>query len=286
MKVILFPNLLKRDAFDCTVSVCKILSEAGAQLLMDNYYSQSFGHIKSLIFGDFKKLSENADFAIAIGGDGTILKCVSGLADSDIKLLGINTGRLGFMASVEKDNLCQLERLFTGEYKISERMLITGEVDKKGNTISVHALNDIVVSSRYSKIIEFDVCVNDNLIGSYLADGVVFSTPTGSTAYALSTGGPIIEPEMECIEMNLICPHSLFTRPMIYKADSELTFVHRSTEDLRVGFSSDGNDAISLERGEKLTIKKSSRKVRLIDMTGITFYDSLNRKLMRTLKGI
>lgn len=285
MKIVIFPNLKKKDAYNCTLSVCKILSELGAEISMDDQYSETFSDIKQVRFGKFRNLAEEADIAIAIGGDGTILKCASGMTGTDTLLLGINTGRLGFMASVEKDNLGVLKNLFSGDYRISERMLIEAEYTSDKGTEIFHALNDIVVSSRYSKIIEFDVYVNGILTGNYLADGAVFSTPTGSTAYALSAGGPIIEPELECIEMNLICPHSLFARPMIYTADSVITLVHHSTEELKVGFSVDGNEPVKIKEDSGIIIRKSSNKIKLIDMTGITFYDSLNRKLMKTLKG-
>ncbi len=285
MKVIIFPNLLKKDAYSCTLSVCEILSGLGAELLMDNRYRTEFCNVKSVKFGSFSALVHVADIAIAIGGDGTILKCAAKMIGCSTKLLGINTGRLGFMASVEKDNLNALSRLFTNEYKISERMLLTAEYTVDGEKKMYHALNDVVISGAYSKIIDFDVYVNSNLIGNYRADGVVFGTPTGSTAYSLSAGGPIIEPELECIEMNLICPHSLFARPMIYTDDKILSVVHNSPDDANICFSVDGNEAIPLKKGDRLIIRKSSHKINLIDMSGVTFYDALNKKLTRSLKG-
>lgn len=285
MKIVIFPNLQKKDAYSCTLEVCGILKKLGAEISMDSSYRETFASLDYIVYDDFRKLATEADIAVAIGGDGTILKCASAMRGADTKLLGINTGRLGFMASVEKDNLDILKNLFTGEYKVSERMLLAAEYeDEKGHSIQ-RALNDVAVSGRYSKIMEFDVYVGDNLIGNYLADGAVFSTPTGSTAYALSAGGPIIEPEVECLEMNLICPHSLFVRPMIFNADSVITLVHHSSDDVGVGFSVDGNEPVALKKESRLVIRKSSCKIKLIDMTGITFYDSLNRKLMRSLKG-
>ena len=106
-----------------------------------------------------------------------------------------------------------------------------------------------------------------------------------TTAYALSAGGPIIEPELECLEMNLICPHSLFVRPMIFNAGSVISVVHHSSEDVEVGFSVDGNEPVKIKRESRLIIRKSAEKIKLIDIRGGTFYDSLNKKLMRSLKG-
>ncbi|MCQ2464257.1 MAG: NAD(+)/NADH kinase [Oscillospiraceae bacterium] len=285
MKTVIYPNLLKNDAWSCTQEVCGILKKLGAEISMDAAYREKFPELDYVKYGSFRELAADADFAVAIGGDGTILKCASAMRGADTKLLGINTGRLGFMASVEKDSLSILENLFNGKYKVSERMLLAAEYEDENGLTIRRAMNDVVVAGRYSKIMEFDVYVGENLIGNYLADGAVFSTPTGSTAYALSAGGPIIEPELECLEMNLICPHSLFVRPMIFNSDSVITLVHHSRDDVQVCFSVDGNDPVVLKKDSRLVIRKSSCKIRLVDMTGITFYDSLNKKLMRSLKG-
>ncbi|MDD6082684.1 MAG: NAD(+)/NADH kinase [Oscillospiraceae bacterium] len=285
MKIVIFPNLKKKDAFSCTVEVCRRLDRTDTRIFMDQKYAGIFSELKNISYGDFRTLAEGADFAIAIGGDGTILKCAAAMMGTGTKLLGINTGRLGFMASVEKDRLDALEQLYTGEYRVSDRMILAAEYETEEGKKVFRAMNDIVVSSRYSKIMEFDVYAGENLIGSYLADGVVLSTPTGSTAYALSAGGPIIEPELECLEMNLICPHSLFVRPMIFNAGSVISVVHHSSEDVEVGFSVDGNEPVKIKRESRLIIRKSAEKIKLIDIRGGTFYDSLNKKLMRSLKG-
>lgn len=283
MRIIIFPNLMKKDAYSCTYNVCRLLLSYKAEVYMDVQYKSKFANL-GVRFGNFDELVHDADIAVAIGGDGTILKCAARMIGCQTKLLGINTGRLGFMASVEKHEIGSLKGLFNNSYSISDRMMLTAQLNTDEGTQEYHALNDIVVSGSFSKIADFDVYVNKNLIGNYRADGVVFSTPTGSTAYSLSAGGPIIEPELECIEMNLICPHSLFTRPMVYSADKVLTLVHGSADN-RICFCVDGNEPSVLQKGQKLKIKKSEHKIRLIDITGITFYDSLNKKLMQSLKG-
>ncbi|MDO5560617.1 MAG: NAD(+)/NADH kinase [Oscillospiraceae bacterium] len=283
MKIVIFPNLMKKDAYACTVSVCRLLISCKAEVYMDSAYQKMF-HDLNLRFGNFNEIVKTADIAVAIGGDGTILKCAARMIGCETKLLGINTGRLGFMASVEKHELELLERLFTNDYTISNRMMLTAQMTDDDKVMEYHALNDVVVSGSYSKIADFDVYANNNLIGNYRADGVVFSTPTGSTAYSLSAGGPIIEPELECIEMNLICPHSLFTRPMIYTPDKILTLVNGSSEN-KICLCVDGNEPVVLKKGQKLRIKKSIYKIKLIDITGASFYDSLNKKLMQSLKG-
>ena len=127
MKIVIFPNLKKKDAFSCTVEVCRRLDRTDTRIFMDQKYAGIFSELKNISYGDFRTLAEGADFAIAIGGDGTILKCAAAMMGTGTKLLGINTGRLGFMASVEKDRLDALEQLYTCEYRVSDRMILAAE---------------------------------------------------------------------------------------------------------------------------------------------------------------
>ncbi len=230
-------------------------------------------------------MAERAEFAIAIGGDGTILKCARKLMRSDVKLLGINTGRLGFMAALESDELDQLPRLLTGEYRVSQRMMLRAALWREGKEIGVYtALNDVYASRYGGRMSDFSVYADDSLIGRYRADGVVFSTPTGSTAYSLSAGGPIIEPDLSCIEMTLICPHSLFARPVLFSADRRITLVpeHYKTATLRL--SADGNESVEMQPEDRVVLTRSSHTVSLVEMTDSHFFDSLNGKMMHALK--
>ena len=231
MKTAIFPNFQKENALFCAREVCDILHSVDIEVYINEMYKKEFEDKSFVKFGKLEDYIDDMNFAIAIGGDGTILKNAKHIVGKDIKLLGINTGRLGFMASIEPDELNELKRLKTGEYSVSERMMLKAEVTSKDGTIKKYvALNDVSIARPYAKICDFEVFVNGSLIGQYRADGVVFSTPTGSTAYSLSAGGPIIEPDLECIEMTLICPHSLFTRPMLFSSEKNITTVHRVRE--------------------------------------------------------
>lgn len=284
MKAVIFPNFQKNNALETARSVCDILNKNEIEVYIDNNYINDFSDKPFVKFGVFDKLAVNADFAIAIGGDGTILKCAKHIIGLDIKLLGINTGRLGFMSAIEYDQLQQLDALKTGNYTVSERMMLKAEVLIGNKKIASEALNDVSVSSVYSNICDFDISINENIIGSYRADGAVFSTPTGSTAYSLSAGGPIIEPEMNCIEMTLICPHSLFARPMIFSPDKKITFENSSRRNPDMYVSIDGNKPLELTYGSKVNITASEHKIKIIDIKRNTFYNSLNRKLMHPIK--
>ena len=158
-------------------------------------------------------------------------------------------------------------------------------LDKTGTCLrELTALNDIVISRNFSRVIEFTVSRNNVVLGEYRADGVIFSTPTGSTAYALSAGGPIIEPEFSCIEMNLICPHSLSARPILFSPHNDLQVSLRVREEYDAYFCADGEKPEPFPEGRVMEISGSDQTLEILDLSGNTFFDSLSRKLMQSLK--
>lgn len=284
MKVVLYPNLKKKNAREYLEETIKVLSHYNFFISIDLKY-KNFINSKNVNFGEFTQLINNCDIVIAIGGDGTILSCVKKSLCYDKPILGINTGRLGFMASVEKENLDDLKNLITKNYKIEKRMMLEILHINEHNKLSYYALNDIVIARPYSKIADFDILVDNKLISQIRADGLVFSTPTGSTAYSLSAGGPIIEPDIECIEFVPICSHSLFSRSIIFSKE-KIIEVKISNKDINdVYLSVDGNESIPININDKVFIKKADKTVKLIDLKSNTFFDSVNRKLMQSLKG-
>lgn len=286
MKAVIYPNFRKQNALEATRTVCQILQKLQMDVAADAQYRSELGSVSGMQFGDFETLAADADFAIAIGGDGTILKCAGKLLYSSAKLLGINTGRLGFMAALERHELLMLSRLLTGDYAISERMMLRAEIKGAGQSQVFHALNDVYASRLSGNICDFSVYVDDCLIGQYRADGVVFSTPTGSTAYALSAGGPIVEPELRCIEMALVCPHSLSTRPMLFSTKRHIRLVHSGEDKPVLYITVDGKEPVVLQIGQSLELSQSVHTIRLIDMHNTTFYDSLNGKLMQSIQDL
>ncbi|MCL2036570.1 MAG: NAD(+)/NADH kinase [Oscillospiraceae bacterium] len=218
------------------------------------------------------------DFVITIGGDGTILKVGKEAAKQGLPLLGINTGRLGFMATVEKDELGKLsDWLKAGVYThISHRMMFDVEVAEQVTTV----LNDVVISRKpNARLPHFTVLKDDIEVMRVRGDGIIIATPTGSTAYSLSAGGPIIEPEMHCFLVTALCPHTLFNRPMIFSPGTTLKIF---AEDALV--SVDGGEAIELKDGDCITVTKSCSSLSLLSIDGDSFYNSLHNKLMKPLK--
>lgn len=281
MKVFLYPNFSKKNALGCAISVCDILSALGAEIFADEKYTSELGG-KSVVFG--KENLASSDIVIAIGGDGTILRAAKYASVYDIPVLGVNSGRLGFMASLEIDNLDRLSCLVSGDYSVEERMTLSLLHRTAGAEKEYYALNDIVISRPYSKLGDFTVRADGKVASVLRADGLVFSTPTGSTAYSLSAGGPIIEPDMECIEFTPICSHSLFSRTILFSPERKISVKHNSDgEDIY--FCTDGGERIEFSSDDEIIIEKSEKKIKLVEIGGNKFFDSVNNKLMQSIKG-
>lgn len=284
MKIVLFPNFGKKNALSTALKCCDILGELGTEVFAADCYKAEFAEKNFVKFGKIEEIAEKCDIIIAIGGDGTILKASAYASSFNKPLMGINTGRLGFMASMEIDELDMLSRLKTRDYTVETRMMIDAAVMRDNKIISEHtALNDVVISRPYSKITDYTVFTDGIAVSSMRSDGMVFATPTGSTAYALSAGGPILEPSTECIQLTPICPHSLFSRTMVFTAERTLEVRHYAEDDL-VYFSVDGKKNCQILKNDTLIIKKSLKKLRLIDIKGNSFFNAVNNKLMNPIK--
>lgn len=284
MRAALYPNFQKPNALACAREVCEVLYFSGIEVCVSGEFKEEFSDKPFVIFEDISESARTADVFLAIGGDGTILRCAKLLMGTDTKLLGINTGTLGFMAGLEADQLDKLSLLNSGDYEISERMTLDIVYHgNEGNEIYT-ALNEVSARSGSFRICDFEVFSDGYLVGKYRADGVLFSTPSGSTAYALSAGGPIIEPDLQCIEMTLICPHSLFSRATLFSAERRLRLTHRTAGKECMVINVDGELHINLHENESVEICRGRNNVKFIDLIGNSFHESLCRKLCRPIK--
>lgn len=284
MKAVLYPNFQKENALSCALEVCDVLDSLGIEVVVSREYTAEFGDKPFVQFADISSLVGIADIFIAIGGDGTILRCAKLLIGTETKLLGINTGTLGFMAGLEADQLYALKRLKTGEYGLSRRMTVDVVIHSSDGDKVYTALNEVSARSGSFKICDFEVYADDFLIGRYRADGILFSTPSGSTAYALSAGGPVIEPDLECIEMNLICPHSLFARATLFSADRKLRLTDRTVGESSLVVSVDGELEHNIGENESIEIMRGRYTLNFVDLVDNAFHDSLCRKMCRPIK--
>ncbi|MDF2566948.1 MAG: ATP-NAD/AcoX kinase [Oscillospiraceae bacterium] len=283
MKILLMPNIDKKNAINCTIEVAEILDNLHAEVLMDTRFKTLFG-MKKIVFDDFFKQLAVCDIIITIGGDGTIIHSSKHACSQNKPLLGINLGRLGFMASLEFDELHKLKRLFNNDYKLDKRMMLDVELRTKSGTKKYLALNDVVVTNgSISRIIDLNVTCFGKNVGSYRADGIIVATPTGCTAYTLSAGGPIVEPSVNCIALTPICPHSLFSRSTIFSDEKILNIKISNDTDNEVYITVDGEYTVKFEPEDELIVKKSESYIQLINMNELAFYEVINNKFLGRL---
>lgn len=240
--------------------------------------------------GDEPQALEGCTCAVTVGGDGTIIRWGKAAAQRGVPVLGVNMGRLGFMATLERSELSRIPGLLTERGRLSRRMLMDCEVLRGGEVVmSRLVLNDAVFSrGSASKLPEFSVFCRsgenpEKEVSRLRADGVILSTPTGSTAYSLSAGGPIIAPDLECIEFTALCPHSLFNRPMILSAQQTVNVRCRFYQGSSVTVSFDGENAAPFLEGDELRLRKSAFTLDLIE-AGEGFFGAVHNKLMTPLK--
>ncbi|NLB15951.1 MAG: NAD(+)/NADH kinase [Clostridiales bacterium] len=233
---------------------------------------------------DIAGAGEPADLLIVIGGDGTVMRAARRAAPLGIPILGINCGHLGYLAELEPDEIPLISRYFEGDYRIENRMMIRVSA---GGGKSFLALNDAVIShGAISRMAEMELLCDGDYVNKYFADGLIIATPTGSTAYSLSAGGPVVDPRIDCFVVTPICPHSFGARPMLFNADTELCVVNaslkNSSDPSETGvlyLTVDGFDSLPLERGETVTLKKSDITTSFIRMNRHNFYQVLSRKM-------
>ena len=230
---------------------------------------------------------DDTECILVLGGDGTLLQAARDTLRLDIPLLGINLGRMGFLAEVEKGRIDQaLEYLLEDNYEVEDRMLLYGELIRDDEVIaSAHALNDIVTTRRGPlMVLPFDLSVNSQKLASYFADGIIVSTPTGSTGYNLSAGGPIVNPKASLLVVSPICPHTLNTRSIVLSPEDEvLISLGKLQEDKtplqNAEITFDGSLSYPMENRDKIRIKKSDRKVRLVRLSSMSFLKVLHEKM-------
>lgn len=218
---------------------------------------------------------EACEAIMAVGGDGTLLRANSLALNFGLPVLGVNIGRVGFLTEIEMEQLDKaVEKLATGDYSIETRMMLCASVGE----VSANAVNDVVISrGGYSRLIGVDAWVNDDQVGHYVGDGLIISTPTGSTGYSLSAGGPIICPDVSCMLLTPICAHSLQHRPVVTSADQVITI--RLNDDVPAMVSIDGQEAIPFTQGQLLTITKAEQPARFIRLEPKSFFSKIRIKL-------
>ncbi|MFN3531998.1 MAG: NAD(+)/NADH kinase [Candidatus Brocadia sp.] len=229
-----------------------------------------------------KKIEKpGAEIAVVFGGDGAILSTCRGLGRNQIPIIGVHMGRFGFLAELMERNVCaSLEKIFTGNYQIRKRMLLLCRVERAGKIVNESTgINDGVISrSSLSRLISIKLNIDGEDVAAYRADGLIVSTPLGSTAHSLSAGGPLLTPDLNAFIIVPICPHTLTNRPLVVSGDVKIEMEILSQLS-GTGFTVDGQVFTELEMGDKIKVERSDIEVQMIDTGARTFYGVLREKL-------
>ena len=267
MKAAVIPNYEKQNIKSYADEVCSVLEKNGIAVMLAAEGEDI--------------IDESCDFVIIIGGDGTIIHNAKKAAVYKKPILGINTGRLGFMAGLEVNELARLSALKTGDYETEKRMMLDITVENESGSNEFLAFNDIVVAkSVTSRIVDISVKCYGVDMSKYRADGLIVSTPTGSTAYAISAGGPVIDPLLDSLMITPICPHSLFSRSILVRENSLLEISCDIRPCSEVMLTIDGEEYIRLNGDERIKVRKSPDKyAQLIKIKSDSFYHIFKSKM-------
>ncbi len=227
-------------------------------------------------------LADNAELIIAVGGDGTMLAAARLASDKGVPLLGINRGRLGFLADVTPDEmLTSVDHILDGNYTRDSRLQVQATLSRAdGSESSGVALNDVVLQRRETgRMVDFETRVGEHYVNTHAGDGLIIATPTGSTAYALSCGGPILEPQLDAMVIVPVCPHTLTDRPIVIPSREPIEVHLRERDDTKAAITIDGRSMGRIHSGDRLTIRPAESRINLIHPPGYDFYGILRSKL-------
>ncbi|NNE32645.1 MAG: NAD kinase [Winogradskyella sp.] len=285
MKVAVYGQNYAKEATQKAVEILlKHLLKSQVEVYIDSDFLQH-QHIEiknNSNLKTFKVLDQSYDLLISIGGDGTILRAITFVRDLGIPIVGINTGRLGFLATIQTEEIEKaLQEILAGNYRISERSLLSVNTEPSHDSITdTHfALNEVAISRKNTtSMITVETHLNDEYLTSYWADGLILSTPTGSTGYSLSCGGPVITPDANNFVLTPIAPHNLSARPLIIPDNTRVAFKVDGREDQFL-MSLDSR-IVTLSNATKVTVKKADFGIKMVELLDETFLDTLRKKLL------
>jgi NAD+ kinase len=282
MKVILSPNPYRDRGLKAAQSAERVLRNAGAEtsICLPFEVDPSF----DLPALDYRKMADelpNADMVVSFGGDGTILHASKDVLNYNIPVLGVNLGSVGFMAEVEVSEMSSLSKLPVGKYRLEEHIMLDVRVVRDGNTIFKDvALNDAVITKgAVARMVDLEVYADNHMASSFSGDGLVISTPTGSTAYSMAAGGPIVEPTAANLIITPICAHSLHAKSFVLAPERKIMARMDRHTRRNAYLSVDGGKALRLTSGDEVRVRISEYKTRLVRLTNRTFYELINQKL-------
>ena len=286
MKVAIFGQYYQNDTRPIIKDIFVFFNRSNVELVIEEkfleiLYKEDIVAKKYNTFASHKDLDSSFDILISIGGDGTILRAATFIRDSGIPILGVNAGRLGFLAKVQKENIeAFLQIVLEKKYTISERTLLSMDCSPNCSEININfAMNEVSVSRKdTTSMITIETYLNGEYLNSYWADGLIISTPTGSTGYSMSCGGPILTPEVKALVITPIAPHNLNARPLVVPDDTEIKLkISGREEQYLVSLDS---RITSINNNSELVIKKTSFKINMVEILEETFLKTLRNKLL------
>ena len=274
-------NYKIQEKAEVAKETAKRLLSLGAELVLPGYARGVVGDAEGIKFVAPDKMYDNIDLAVVVGGDGTVLEAARRVAAKDIPILAINKGRLGYMTSLEVNELDLLEKVMTGEYYYDNRTMLDIELRHNGKPLYVsRALNDAVISNgSIARIVDMQVKADGKTVGTYRADGLIITTPSGSTAYSLSAGGPIMAPNVPAICVTPICPHSFKDRPIVFSDNSVIEVNNVCDREPYLYLTIDGRINIRIMRNQSVRVSKSEKIAKLLRIKEHNFYEDLCTKL-------
>lgn len=284
-KIAIVTNYNIPDKLSAAITVAEVIFERAEAIYVPEVYKErifrSHNHKSYFTYLSYDKLYSESDLVIVIGGDGVMLEAARRATPCGIPILGINMGRVGYMTELEMNELSLLNKIFTGEFYLDERAMLRVDIrsNKGESRFSAYALNEAVIANgSTARIIDLQLSDNGRLVSEYRADGIVVATPTGSTAYSLSAGGPIVDPKLSCFCVTPICPHSLVARPLIFPDSASLEIKNICVRERVLHLTVDGKATFDLFFGDTVVITKASISTKLLRIKDEDFYSKIRMK--------
>ena len=284
-KISIVTNYNIQEKLTAAITVADKLSQFVDKVYIPMQYKdrimRAHMHRKFFVYIPLEEVYESSDLVIGIGGDGVMLEAARRATPASIPILGINMGRVGYMTELEMTELDLLEKIFEGDYYLDERAMLRVEIRSNNGSskFTAYALNEAVVANgSTARIIDLQLSDNGRLVSEYRADGLVIATPTGSTAYSLSAGGPIIDPKLSCFCVTPICPHSLIARPLIFPDSAVLEVKNICVREKVLHLTVDGRATFDLYFGDTAIITRSALQAKLLRIKNDDFYSKIRMK--------
>jgi len=281
-KIAIFAKVHDPRCLGIAEELTEWLAERGMVACVEEHLSKQLRRPSSAESAASSEIARDADLVVVLGGDGTLIAAARLVGERDVPILGVNLGSLGFLTEITLDELYpSVERCLAGDFEVSQRMMLLASVERGGEQVELHrVLNDVVINKgALARIVDMETYVNGQYLTTFKADGLIVSTPTGSTGYSLSANGPIIHPALDSISITPICPHTLTNRPLVVASDAQISIRLQSALDEAVFLTLDGQVGVKLVCGDVVQIRKAAHTTSLIQSRSKDYFEVLRTKL-------